>query len=79
MKLSSGICCCRGAVLTGLTCLFSKKKTPEGDEQTKDGERGVRAGVGGGDGTTMIIAAFVEGIKREKKEKQPAVTWGWLS
>lgn len=33
----------------------------------------------GGDGTTMIIAAFVEGIKTEKKEKQPAVTRGWLS
>lgn len=45
MKLSSGICCCRGAVLTGLTCLFSKKKKPRRRQTNK---RWGKRGEGGG-------------------------------
>lgn len=70
MKLSSGICCCRGAVLTGLTCQFSKN--PEEDEQTKERVVCVCVWSWGGGGRLQDYndySCFCGRTKKTKKKK----------
>lgn len=69
MKLSSGICCCRGAVLTGLTCQFSKN--PEEDEQTKERAVCVWSWGGGRLRDYNDYSCFCGRTKKKKPEKKP--------